>query len=110
MGREVALKVLQPQLYIQDPEFSIRFEREARTIAALEHSSIVSLYEFGEDGEWLYIVMRLMKGGTLRERLAQDPLSLEETINILERIGTALDKAHSLDIVHRKLTYLSWPI
>ena len=60
LGREVALKVLQPQLYLQDPQFSLRFEREAKTIAALEHSNVVSLYEFGEDGEWLYIVMRLI--------------------------------------------------
>ena len=103
LGREVALKVLQPQLYREDPQFSMRFEREARTIASLEHSSIVSLYEFGEDGEWLYIVMRLMEGGTLRERLEQGPLGLEETIAIVRRIGSALDKAHSRGIVHRDL-------
>ena len=103
LGREVALKVLQPQLYREDPQFSMRFEREARTIASLEHSSIVSLYEFGEDSEWLYIVMRLMEGGTLRERLERGPLGLEETIAIVRRIGGALDKAHSRGIVHRDL-------
>ncbi len=103
LGREVALKVLQPQLYREDPEFSMRFEREARTIAALEHGSIVSLYEFGEDDDWVYIVMRLMKGGTLSDRLHDRPLSLEKTVAILHRIGSALDKAHSLGIVHRDL-------
>ncbi len=97
------MKVLQPQLFMQDPQFADRFEREARTIASLEHSSVVSLYEFGEDGEWLYIVMRLMEGGTLAERLDQGPLSLEETIAIVRRIGSALDKAHSQGIVHRDL-------
>ncbi|UCC52352.1 MAG: serine/threonine protein kinase [Anaerolineaceae bacterium] len=103
LGREVALKVLQPQLYLQDPQFSMRFEREARTIATLEHGSIVSLYDYGADGEWLYIVMRLMEGGTLSERLEKGPLGLEETIAIVRRIGSALDKAHSRGIVHRDL-------
>ena len=103
LGREVALKVLQPQLHMQEAQFAMRFEREARAIASLEHGSIVSLYEFGEDGEWIYIVMRLMKGGTLGERLERGPMSLEETIGILRRVGSALDRAHSRGIVHRDL-------
>ncbi|UCC53942.1 MAG: serine/threonine protein kinase, partial [Anaerolineaceae bacterium] len=103
LGREVALKVLQPQLYREDPEFSMRFEREAKTVAALEHGSIVSLHDYGEDGEWLFIVMRLMKGGTLSERLAQGPMSQEEAFAIVQRIGSALDKAHRQGIVHRDL-------
>jgi serine/threonine protein kinase len=103
LGREVALKVLHPHLFSHDPAFSLRFEQEARTIAALEHSHIVPLYEFGEDSNGLYFVMRLMKGGTLRDKLTQGLLTLEETIAILERIGSALDKAHRSGIIHRDL-------
>jgi serine/threonine protein kinase len=103
LGREVALKVLHPHLFSHDPDFSMRFEQEARTIAALEHSHIVPLYEFGEDSNGLYFVMRLMKGGTLRDKLAQGPLTLDETIAILKRVGSALDKAHRSGIIHRDL-------
>ena len=78
LGREVALKVLRPQLFMEDAEFAMRFEREARTVASLEHGNIVSLYEFGEDGDWTFIVMRLMKGGALGDRLRKGPMSLEE--------------------------------
>ncbi len=101
--REVAIKVLQRQPFTVDPDYAARFDQEARTIATLEHSSIVPLYETGKDGEWRYIVMRLMKGGTLAERLEQGPLSLEETTGILAQIGGALDKAHRSGIVHRDL-------
>ena len=66
LRRDVALKVLQPRLFLQDPDFSLRFEREVTTIASLEHSSIVPLHDFGEDGEWLYFVMRLMTGQSAR--------------------------------------------
>ncbi len=103
LEREVALKVLQPQLYMQEPDFSVRFEREAKAVASLEHGSIVSLYDFGEEGEWLYYVMRVMKGGTLKKQIARGPLSLDETLTILRRIGGALDKAHSHGIVHRDI-------
>ena len=96
-------KCCTPHLFSHDPDFSLRFEREARTIAALEHSHIIPLYEFGEDSNGLYIVMRLMKGGTLRDKLAQGPLTLDETTAILERVGSALDKAHRSGIVHRDL-------
>ncbi len=103
LEREVAVKVLQPQLFVYDPNFALRFEHEAKTVASLEHSNIVSLYEFGQDGEWLYFVMPLMRGGTLSDRIAGGPLSLKETTSILERIGGALDKAHSRNIVHRDI-------
>ena len=101
LRRDVALKVLQPRLFLQDPDFSLRFEREVTTIASLEHSSIVPLHDFGEDGEWLYFVMRLMNGGTLADRIAQGPFALDVTITILQRIASALDKAHGRGIVHR---------
>ncbi len=102
LEREVALKLL-PTYFAHDPEFSARFEREAKTVAALEHGSIISMYDYGEDGEWPYFVMRLMKGGSLKERIANGPMSLEEAARIVERVAGALDKAHSKNIVHRDL-------
>ncbi len=102
LERDVALKLL-PNYFAHDPEFSARFEREAKTVAALEHGSIVSMYDYGEDGQWPYFVMRLMKGGSLKDRIEDGPMRLEEAARIVSRVAGALDKAHSKDIVHRDL-------
>lgn len=102
LERDVALKLL-PNYFAHDPEFFARFEREAKTVAALEHAAIVSMYDYGEDGEWPYFVMRLMTGGDLKGKIERGPLSLEETARIFGRIGAALDKAHSKGMVHRDL-------
>lgn len=102
LERDVALKLL-PNYFAHDPEFSARFEREAKTVAALEHGSIVSMYDYGEDGQWPYFVMRLMKGGSLKDRIEAGPMNLEEAAQVVQRVAGALDKAHSKDIVHRDL-------
>ncbi|MCI0394243.1 MAG: protein kinase [Chloroflexi bacterium] len=101
-GRDVAVKLL-PAAFLHRPTFRARFEREARTIAALEHAAIVPVYDFGEHEDQPYLVMRLMAGGTLADRLRHGPLSLQGATAILERIGPALDKAHARGIVHRDL-------
>ena len=100
--RDVAIKVL-PREFLHDPLFRARFEREAETIAALEHPGIVPVYDFGEDDGQLYLVMRYMGGGSLSDRLEKGPLSLTRTVSILQRIAPALDKAHGLGVVHRDL-------
>jgi len=100
--RIVAVKVL-PREFLHDPEFRARFEREARTIAQLEHPAIVPVYDFGEDDGQPFLVMRLMTGGDLSDRLAHGPLSTEETAVILKRLGSALDAAHSQGVIHRDL-------
>ncbi len=100
--RVVAVKVL-PREFLHDPEFRARFEREARTIAQLEHPAIVPVYDFGEDDGQPFLVMRLMTGGDLSDRLANWPLSTEETAVILKRLGSALDAAHRQGIIHRDL-------
>lgn len=102
LHRTVALKVL-PAQFMHDPSFLDRFRREAHTIAQLEHQAIVPLYDFGEHNDQPYLVMRYMSGGTLADRLKGGPLSLQETSTLLERICTALDKAHANGIVHRDL-------
>jgi serine/threonine protein kinase len=100
--REVALKVLPPGL-LQDPTFRERFEREARLIARLEHTAIVPVYDYGEDQHRPYLVMRLMTGGNLKDRLRDGPLPLDEVIIVTRRICAALDKAHANHIIHRDL-------
>ncbi len=100
--RTVAIKLL-PQQMMHDPEFRKRFTREARTIAQLEHPAIVPVYDFGEDNGQPFLVMRLMEGGSLQQRLADGPLTVEESAIILQRLGSALDTAHSKGIVHRDL-------
>ena len=67
-AREVAIKVLPPQ-FLHDSTFRARFRREAQTIASLEHHAIVPVYDFGEKNGLPFIVMRLMRGGSLKERL-----------------------------------------
>ena len=103
MKREVALKVIQSRLGIEEDEWQERMLREAQAIAALEHPAVVPVYDFGNSGGTLYLVMRLMEGGSLRDRLRQGPLSPAETLAVLRRVASALDEAHRLGIVHRDI-------
>ncbi len=100
--RDVAIKVL-PEMFLHDPQFRVRFEREAKMIALLEHPAIVPVYDFGESNGQPYIVMRYMSGGTLTDRLKEGPLSLEDVGRIIERLGTALDAAHAKAMIHRDI-------
>lgn len=101
--REVAVKVLPPELLHSDPQFRFRFEREAKIIASLEHPSIVPVYDVGEESDQPYFVMRFMGGGSLSDRIESGLHTIEESIRILEKIAPGLDEAHSKGIVHRDL-------
>jgi serine/threonine-protein kinase len=101
--REVAVKVLPPELLHADPQFRLRFEREAKIIARLEHPSIVPVYDVGDENDQPYFVMRYMNGGSLSERIKAGILSVEEATKILEQIAPGLDEAHAKGIVHRDL-------
>lgn len=100
--RDVAIKLL-PREFLHDPQLRTRFQREAETIAALEHPAIVPVYDFGDADGQLYLVMRLMTGGSLADRLEKGPLSITETARIFQRLAPALDAAHALGIIHRDL-------
>src|SRR5690242_16906568 len=76
MDREVAVKVISGQL-AGDPNFISRFEREARLIAKLQHPHILPVYDFGREDNVLFLVMRLVEGGSLDQRLRQGPLPLD---------------------------------
>ncbi|MEM7334461.1 MAG: protein kinase [Chloroflexota bacterium] len=101
-GRDVALKAVAPG-FNDEPTFQSRFEREARTIAKLEHHAIVPVYDFGEDNGQLFLVMRHMPNGTLSDRIIQGPLNGAQAIPIVRRIADALDHAHQNGVVHRDL-------
>ncbi len=100
--REVALKVLPPEL-LHNPQFHKRFSREAKIVAKLEHAAIVPVYDVGEHNGQPFFVMRVMSGGSLADRLAQGPLSLDATASILKRISAGLDYAHKKSVIHRDL-------
>ena len=100
--RQVAVKVL-PRQFTFDPQFRTRFQREAEVIATLEHGSIVPVYDSGEHEDQPFIVMRYMPGGTLADRLKQGPLTIPEVATLYQRIGSAVDYAHSLGVIHRDI-------
>lgn len=101
--REVAVKVLPSELLHSDPQFKLRFEREAKIIAQLEHPSIVPVYDVGDEGGQPYFVMRYMNGLSLSEKIKSKTLTIEESAKILSQIAPGLDEAHSKGIVHRDL-------
>ncbi len=92
LGRDVAVKV-------SAERFSERFEREARVVASLNHANICQLYDVGPN----YLVMELIEGPTLAERISQGPIPLEEALNIARQIADALEAAHEKGITHRDL-------
>jgi len=101
--REVAVKVLPAELLHADPQFRLRFEREAKIIAQLEHTAIVPVYDVGESDGQPYFVMRYMNGGSLSDRIKAGGLTIDDAARILGAIAPALDEAHSKGIVHRDI-------
>jgi serine/threonine protein kinase len=101
--REVAVKVLPSELLHADPQFRLRFEREAKIIAQLEHSAIVPVYDVGEADGQPYFVMRYMNGGSLSDRIKAGGLTMDDASRILGAIAPGLDEAHSNGIVHRDI-------
>jgi serine/threonine-protein kinase len=98
LKRDVALKVL-PEAFAADPERMARFEREAQVLASLNHPNIAQIY--GVEGRAL--VMELVEGPTLAERMAQGPVPLDEALAISRQIADGLEAAHDKTIVHRDL-------
>jgi eukaryotic-like serine/threonine-protein kinase len=102
LERVVAIKVL-PKHMSSSAEVRQRFDREAKTISQLSHPHICAIHDVGRDGDVDYLVMELLEGDTLAERLAKGPLPLEQTLRYGAQIADALDKAHRQGIVHRDL-------
>src|SRR3989454_7349365 len=102
LGRSVALKIL-PSDWAQDSERKLRFEREARTVAGLNHPHICALYDVGSQDGIDFLVMEYLEGQTLADRLQKGALPIEQVLKIGIEIADALDKAHRQGIVHRDL-------
>ena len=102
LGREVAVKVLSPHL-ADDPASLARFRREARAVAALSHTNIVAVFDVGSEGGTQFVVTELLEGETLRARLGESPMSLDETLRIATAIADGMAEAHGKGIIHRDL-------
>ncbi len=108
LERDVAVKVLMPGL-ASESGYIERFHREAKTASALEHAHIVPVYDYGVQGDISYVVMRLLPGGSLDDRMAQrtrnesELPSLGEVAKLLEQLASALDYAHGRGVVHRDI-------
>jgi len=100
--REVALKLL-PREFLHNPTFRARFEHEAHSIASLEHPAIVPVYDYGEEDGQPFLVMRLMPGGSLSDRVKQGPMSMADIARIIGQIAPGLDQAHAQGMIHRDL-------
>ena len=102
LGRQVAIKVL-PDTFANDSERLARFEREAKTLASLNHPNIAQIHGFEKADGIRALVMELVEGPTLADRIAQGPIPLDEALPIAKQIAEALEAAHEQGIVHRDL-------
>ena len=104
LDRDVALKVL-PEAFTADPDRLARFEREAKVLASLNHPNIGTIYglEESEDGKFRALVLELIEGPTLADRIAQGPIPVDEALPIATQIADALEAAHEQGVIHRDL-------
>ncbi len=102
LGRTVALKVLAPEL-ADDPEFADRFNREARALAALSHPNIVTVHEFGREGNLCYLAMEFIEGRSLRDVMGERRLETGVALGLMAQICGALEYAHAQGVVHRDI-------
>ena len=102
VGREVAVKMIRPE-YVNRPAFVRRFETEAHLIAELSHPHIVSLHDFWRDPEGAYLVMPLLRGGSLTETLRRGPWNLAPALRLLDQVGSAVGYAHRQGVIHRDI-------
>src|SRR4030095_1798456 len=102
LGRTVAIKVL-PEAFARDPERIARLEREARILASLNHPNIAAIHGFERSDRGSFVVMELVEGETLAERILRGPMPLAEALPIARQICEALESAHEKGVVHRDL-------
>ena len=102
LERDVAIKVL-PEAFAADKERLARFEREAKSLAALNHPNIATIYGFEADGETRFLVMELVEGENLADRIRRGPIPVDEAIELFKQIAAGLEAAHEKGVIHRDL-------
>jgi Tol biopolymer transport system component len=102
LERDVAIKIL-PREMSGDPERIARFRREARTLASLQHNNVASIYGFEDTADARFLVMELVEGEDLEQRVARGPIPVEETVDIARQIAAGLEIAHDSSVMHRDL-------
>jgi len=102
LKREVAIKIL-PDEFSRDPDRVSRFEREAEVLASLNHPNIAAIYDLQEANGARFLVLELVEGETLAERIKRGPIPVDESLNIAKNICEALEAAHEKGVVHRDL-------
>ena len=102
VDRDVAIKIILPE-YANHPNFIRRFEIEAQTVAQLEHPHIVPLYDYWREPNAAYLIMRLLRGGSLESKMKQGTLPLAATYRYLQQVGQGLHLAHRNGVIHRDL-------
>ena len=102
LARDVAIKIL-PRLFTNDPDRLARFEREARVLASLNHPHVGAIYGLEDADGVRALVLELVDGETLADRIARGPVPLNETLSIARQVADALEAAHEKGIIHREL-------
>ncbi len=102
LSREVAIKVL-PEQFTQDPQRLARFEREAKLLASLNHPNIAAIYGFEHSDAIHFLVLELVPGDTLAERVTKGPLPIEEALEVCRQIAEGVEAAHETGVIHRDL-------
>jgi serine/threonine protein kinase len=102
LDRDVAIKVL-PDAFATDPERLARFEREAKVLASLNHPNIAAIYGLEKSDDTRALILELVEGPTLQDRIAKGPIPLDEALPIARQIAEALEAAHEQGIIHRDL-------
>ncbi|MEQ1892893.1 MAG: protein kinase [Planctomycetota bacterium] len=102
LGREVAIKVL-PEHFADDEERLKRFEREAKTLASLNHPNVAQIFGVDQVGDTCFLVLELVPGESLEERLRRGPLALEDALDVCRQIAEGLEAAHEAGVIHRDL-------
>ena len=102
LSREVAIKVL-PEQFTKDPQRLARFEREAKLLASLNHPNIAAIHSFEHSDDVHFLVLELVPGETLQERVAKGPVPVEEALEVCRQIAEGVEAAHEKGVIHRDL-------
>src|SRR5207249_7446660 len=102
LKRDVAIKIL-PEEFARDADRVSRFQREAELLASLNHPNIAAIYDLEEAGGLRYLILEMVEGETLAERLKRGPIAASEALKIAQQIADALEAAHERGVIHRDL-------